>query len=59
MHKKIRISIRIMLIPLWILIFIIYLPIWIVQMTWYYFEFSDYKDSYLLLFHKTLKTLRL
>jgi hypothetical protein len=37
---------RWLLIPLWFAIFIAYLPIWYLQMSWYYFSFSDYWDSY-------------
>ena len=59
MYKKLRIAIRIVLIPLWLLIFIIYLPIWFAQMAWYYFDFSDYKDSYLFLLYKVMEKLRL
>ena len=59
MGKKIKIGIRIILIPLWVFIFIIYLPIWFVQMAWYYFDISDYKDSYLLLLCKIMTVLRL
>ena len=59
MCKKLRIAIRIVLIPLWLLIFIIYLPIWFAKMAWYYFDFSDYGDSYLSLLNKAMKILRL
>ncbi len=59
MCKKLRIAIRIMLMPLWILIFIIYLPIWVIQMAWYYFDFSDYNDSYLYFVFKVIKFLKL
>lgn len=59
MCKKLRIAIRFVLIPLWFLIFIIYFPIWFFQMAWYCFEFSDYKDSYLFLWCKIMKILKL
>ena len=59
MYKKLRITIRIVLIPLWLLIFIIYLPIWFAQMAWHYFDFSDYKDSYLFLLDNVMEKLRL
>ena len=59
MCKKLRIAIRIVLIPLWLLIFIIYIPIWFAKMAWYYFDFSDYKVSYLFLLDKIMAKLRL
>ena len=43
---KLRLILRWLLIPLWFAIFIAYLPIWYLQMSWYYFSFSDYWDSY-------------
>ena len=43
---KLRLILRWLLIPLWFAIFIVYLPIWYLQMSWYYFDFSDYWDSY-------------
>ena len=59
MCKKLRIAIRIVLMPLWFLIFIIYLPIWFFQMAWYYFDFSDYKDRYVFLWCKIMTILKL
>lgn len=57
--KKIKIAIRLILIPLWISIFIIYLPIWYAKMSWYYFDFSDYPYGYKELLDKIMKILKL
>lgn len=59
MNKKLRIAIRFILIPLLILTFIIYLPIWYVQMSWYYFSFSDYWDGYSELLNRVMRMLKL
>lgn len=47
--KTLKLFIRVLLIPVWITIFFIYLFIWYIQMSWYYFDFNDYWESYLLL----------
>nr|DAY47520.1 MAG TPA: hypothetical protein [Caudoviricetes sp.] len=39
--NKIRLILRLLLIPLWLLLFLVYLPIWYLQMSWYYFRFGD------------------
>ncbi len=57
--EKIRLAIRIILIPLWILIFILYLPVWYCQMSWYYFSFTDYHDGYICFLYKMMKKLKL
>lgn len=50
---------RWLLIPLWFNIFIAYLPIWYLQMSWYYFSFQDYWDAFLILWDKTMLSMRL
>lgn len=45
--------------PLWFTIFIAYLPIWYLQMSWYYFSFQDYWDAFLILWDKTMLSMRL
>lgn len=40
--KTLKLFIRVLLIPVWITIFFIYLFIWYIQMSWYYFDFDDY-----------------
>ena len=57
--NKLKLIIRWALLPLWLAIFIVYLLIWYLQMSWYYFNFGDYWDSYLYLWIKTIKILRL
>lgn len=39
---RIRLILRWLLTPLWFVLFLIYLPIWYIKMSWYYFRFSDY-----------------
>lgn len=51
--SKIRLILRWLLIPLWLAIFIVYLPIW------YYFNFGDYWDSYLVLWDRVMLSLKL
>ena len=57
--SKIRLILRWLLIPLWLAIFIVYLPIWYIQMSWYYFSFSDYWDSYMVLWDRVMLSLKL
>ena len=57
--SKIRLILRWLLIPLWLAIFIVYLPIWYIQMSWYYFNFGDYWDSYLVLWDRVMLSLKL
>lgn len=57
--SKIRLILRFLLIPLWLAIFIVYLPIWYIQMRWYYFNFGDYWDSYLVLWDRVMLYLKL
>lgn len=56
---KLRLILRWLLIPLWFAIFIAYLPIWYLQMSWYYFSFQDYWDAFLILWDKTMLSMRL
>ena len=42
--KTLKLFIRVLLIPVWIIIFFIYLFIWYIQMSWYYFD--NYKKEY-------------
>lgn len=56
---KARLVLRWLLIPLWFTIFIAYLPIWYLQMSWYYFSFQDYWDAFLILWDKTMLSMRL
>lgn len=57
--SKIRLILRWLLIPLWLAIFIVYLPIWYIQMSWYYFNFWDYWNSYLVLWDRVMLSLKL
>ena len=56
---KARLVLRWLLIPLWFTIFIAYLPIWYLQMSWYYLSFQDYWDAFLILWDKTMLSMRL
>lgn len=57
--SKIRLILRFLLTPLWLAIFIVYLPIWYIQMSWYYFNFGDYWDSYFVLWNRVMLSLKL
>lgn len=57
--SKIRLILRYLLTPLWLAIFIVYLPIWYIQMSWYNFNFGDYWDSYLVLWDRVMLSLKL
>lgn len=57
--SKIRLILRFLLIPLWLAIFIVYLPIWYIQMSWYYFNFGDYWDSCFVLWNRVMLSLKL
>lgn len=57
--SKLKLIIRWVLLPLWLTIFIVYLPIWYLQMSWYYFSFQDYWESYFVLWDRVMITLRL
>lgn len=57
--NKMRLVLRWLFIPLWIALFFVYLPIWYIQMSWYYFGFQDYWDDFLILWEKTMLFMRL
>lgn len=57
--NRTRLVLRWLLIPLWFAIFIAYLPIWYLQMSWYYFCFQDYWDAFLVLWDKAMLSMRL
>ncbi len=57
--SKLKLIIRWMLFPLWLVIFIVYLPIWYMQMSWYYFSFQDYTESYFILWGRLMGALKL
>ena len=56
--NRTRLVLRWLLIPLWFAIFIAYLPMWYLQMSWYNFSFQDYWDAFLILWDKAMKTRR-
>lgn len=56
---KARLVLRWLLIPLWLAIFIVYLLMWYLQTSWYYFSFQDYWDAFLILWDKTMLSMRL
>lgn len=56
---KFTLIMRWLLTPLWISVFIVYLPIWYLQMSWYYFSFNDYWESYLLLWDKIMISMKI
>lgn len=56
--SKLKLIIRWMLLPLWLVIFIVYLPIWYLQISWYYFGFQDYIESYFRLLDRLMYTLK-
>ena len=57
--SKLKLIIRWILLPLWLAIFIVYLPIWYLQMSWYYFSFQDYLDAFLILWDRIMLLMRL
>lgn len=57
--KTLKLFTRILLIPIWIIILFVYLPIWYIQMSRYYFNFNDYWESYLLLQDEIMIKLRI
>ena len=50
--NKIRLILRWLFIPLWTTLFFVYLLIWYIQMSWYYFSFQDYWNAFLILWDK-------
>ena len=57
--SELRLIIRWKLSPLWLAIFIVYLPIWYIQMSWYYFSFQDYWSAYLILWDRVMLFMKL
>ena len=57
--SELRLIIRWILSPLWLAIFIVYLPIWYIQMSWYYFSFQDYWSAYLILWDRVMLFMKL
>lgn len=57
--KKIKLILRWLFIPLWITYFFVYLLIWIIQTSWYYFSFQDYWNDFLILCDKTMILMKL
>jgi hypothetical protein len=56
---KIRLIVRWLFIPFWIVLFFVYLLIWYIQMSWYYFSFQDYWSAYLILWDRVMLFMRL
>lgn len=57
--NKIRLILRWLFIPFWLVLFFVYLPIWYIQMSWYYFSFQDYWSAYLILLDRVMLFMRL
>ena len=57
--NKIRLILRWLFIPLWLVLFFVYLPVWYIQMSWYYFRFQDYWSAYLILWDRVMLFMRL
>lgn len=57
--NKIRLILRWLFIPLWTTLFFVYLLIWYIQMSWYYFSFQDYWNAFLILWDKIMLLMRL
>lgn len=57
--QGIQVAIRFILIPLWLLIFIIYLPIWCIQISLYYFSLTDYGERYMIVLDRIMKILKI
>lgn len=60
--NKIRLILRWLFIPLWLVlffVFLLYLPVWYIQMSWYYFRFQDYWSAYLILWDRVMLFMRL
>lgn len=56
---KIRLIVRWLFIPFWIVLFFVYLLIWYIQMSWYYFSFQDYWSAYLISWDRVMLFMRL
>ncbi len=57
--NKIKLILRWLFIPFWLVLFFVYLPIWYIQMSWYYFSFQDYWSDYLILWDRVMLFMRL
>lgn len=57
--NKIKLILRWLFIPFWLVLFFVYLPIWYIQMSWYYFSFQDYWSAYLILCDRVMLFMRL
>ena len=57
--NKIKLILRGLFIPFWLVLFFVYLPIWYIQMSWYYFSFQDYWSAYLILWDRVMLFMRL
>lgn len=55
--RIIKTTIIILLIPFWLVLFVLYLPVWYIQMSWYYFDMEDYQEAYLILIRRIQKKL--
>lgn len=57
--NKIKLILRWLFIPFWLVLFFVYLPVWYIQMSWYYFSFQDYWSAYLILWDRVMLFMRL
>lgn len=55
----IRLILRLLFLPLWIILFFVYLLIWSLQNSWRYFSFDDYWDDFLILWDKIMVLMKL
>lgn len=55
----IRLILRLLFLPLWIILFFVYLLIWSLQNSWRYFNFEDYWDDFLILWDKIMVLMKL
>lgn len=58
--NKIRLILRWLFIPLWVVLFIVYLPIWYMQISWRRINFREYcSDAFPILWVKIMILMRL
>ena len=57
--NKIKLILRWLFIPFWLVLFFVSLPVWYIQMSWYYFSFQDYWSAYLILWDRVMLFMRL
>lgn len=55
----IRLILRWLFTPLCFALFFVYLHIWCIQKSWYYFSFDDYWDDFLILWDKIMVLMKL